>query len=157
MSDFKASIVKTASSATKAWYPTPSANLTGTLTSRGKTIDGTGTLFLSELSAGDYLLNPTTDQLQIIERIESNILLTVKTAFTTPLSGDTCQRIKNNSIKSIQVVFTGATLGTIRGASQATGGSWAPLVRWKIERGSGIDPQLITPGGSSTACVTTEE
>ncbi len=155
MSGIQSAVLKTASSASKAWYPTPSGNLTGTLTSRGKTIDGTGTAFKTELSPGDYLLNPTTDDIQKIARIESDTLLFLEAAMTTPLAGTTCDRIKNNNMKSIQVVFTGA--GTIRGASQSTGALWPPLVVWKNRIEGGIDPQLVTPSGGGSACVTIEQ
>ncbi len=156
MSGIQSAIVKSYSSASKAWYPTPSGNLTGTLTSRGKTINGTGTSFTTELSAGDYLLNETADELQKIARIESDTILFLEAALTTPITGATMNRIKNNNIKVLQVAFTGSNNGTIRGASQATGGVWPALIRWKMSRDGGIDPQLITPGAASIACVTTE-
>lgn len=156
MSGIQSAVLKTASSTSKAWYPTPSGNLTGTLTSTaGCKVTGVGTLFSTELSVGDYLLNATTDDVQKIERIESDTILALAAAMTTPLSGTTCKRIKNNNMKGIQVCFTGA--GTIRGASQAAGALWPPLVVWKQRIEGGIDPQLITPSGGGSACVTIEQ
>jgi len=151
----QSAIIKSYSSASKAWYPTPSGDLTGTLTSTGKTIKGTGTLFTSQLSPGDYLLNADADEVEIIERIDSDTLLTLRAALTTPITGATCKRIKNDNIKAMQVVFTVAN-GAIRGASQATGGTWPFGVVWRMKKEGGIDPQLITPSGGGAACVTLE-
>jgi hypothetical protein len=151
----QSAIIKSYSSDAKAWYPTPSANLTGTLTSTGKTIKGTDTLFRSELSPGDYLLNATADELQKVARIESDTLLYLDAALTTPISGATCKRIKNDNMKAMQIVFTTAN-GTIRGASQASGGAWPFGQVWRMKKDGGIDPQLVTPSGGGIACVTLE-
>jgi hypothetical protein len=142
----------------KAWYPPVSGSLTGTLTSTGKTVRGTNTLFLSELSVGDYLLNPANDELQIVERIESDTLLHVKALFTSGLSGTTCKRIKNKHLRKMRVVFALGAVGTIRGASQTTGGTWPINNVWVAESEiSGLEPQLVTVGAGSTGHISTIE
>jgi hypothetical protein len=142
----------------KAWYPPVSANLTGTLTSEGKTVRGTSTLFTTELSVGDYLLNPSTDQLQIVEQIDSDTMLRVKEAFTTPLSTATCKIIKNKHLRKMRVVFATGAAGTIRGASQAAGGTWPINNVWVAESEiSGLEPQLVTVGAGSTGHISTIE
>jgi hypothetical protein len=142
----------------KAWYPTPSANLTGTLTAEGKTIRGTSTLFRTELSVGDYLLNPTNDELQIIEAIDNNTMLHVKEAFTSGLSATTCKRIKNKHLKELHIVFAGTGPGTVRGATQATGGTWPVAIVWSQKnQDGGLDPQLVSAPASTTAHITTVE
>lgn len=147
-------IVKSYSATSKAWYPAPSGELTGTLTSTGKMINGTGTLFSSEIDEGDYLLNAATDDVQKVARIESNTILYLEAAMATDLAGVKCRRIKNKSVRGMQVVFATAN-GTIRGASQATGSdaAWPTSAVWRQKNELGMDPQLITPS-SGLASVT---
>jgi hypothetical protein len=143
----------------KAWYPTPSANLTGTLTSEGKTVRGTSTVFLSELSVGDYLLNPTTDDVQVILRVESDTLLMLAAAMTTTLSATTCKRIKSQQIKKATIVFAGTGPGVVRGASQATAiaSTWPVTVPLPLESDGGLLPFLVTAPASTTAHISTVE
>ncbi len=144
----------------KAWFPTPSADLTGTLTGPGKYIVGTGTLFKSELNPGDYLLNPTTDDVSKIHSIQDDTHLMLFTAMTTALSGTTCKRIKDHTIKKATIVFAGTGPGTIRGVDQATGGggTWPVNVpNDTLESDGGVRPFLVTCPAATTGHIITLE
>ena len=60
---------------------------TGTLDSSGSTVTGTGTLFTTELKAGDTIL--ADGETRTINSITSDTELTLTSAFTTDLSNDT--------------------------------------------------------------------
>jgi hypothetical protein len=143
----------------KAWLPTPSANLTGTLTSSGKRVTGTGTVFRSELCEGDYILNPTTDQIALVHTIESDTVLQLEAAFTTPLAGATCNRIKSKHLKSMKVVFVGSGVGTIQTIGDSAPVDWPVGHIWEVDdhefpiRG----PILVTAGSGNIAYVLTTE
>ncbi len=143
----------------KAWFPTPSDNLTGTLTSSGKSVVGTGTLFRTELNVGDYLLNPTTDDVSKIHSIQDDTHLMLFTAMTTTLAADTCKRMRANTIKQLIIAFAGTGPGTIRSVDQATGGggTWPVNVPNRMEADGGIRPVLVTCPAATTGHITTIE
>ena len=69
--------------------------LTGTVSSTGTTLDGTSTLFTTEVEVDDYVGNITVGYRKVIS-ITSNLRLIVASAFDTPLVNAT---IKNTEIK----------------------------------------------------------
>lgn len=77
----------------KACYDLPLREvLTGTISSSSTTLTGTDTLFLTELSIGDPVENPSTGEIRIIASIASNTSATTVEAFTA-LSSATLYRI----------------------------------------------------------------
>jgi len=69
---------------------TPAAK-TGTVTSTGTTVDGSGTLFSTEFIVGSYV--KADGQIRKIATISSSILMTTDTAFSPAVSGDSIERI----------------------------------------------------------------
>jgi hypothetical protein len=143
----------------KAWFPTPSANLTGTLTSTGKKVTGTGTAFRTDLCEGDYILNPTTDQIALVHRIESDTILFLESAFTADLSGATCKRIKSKHLKSMKVVFVGTGVGTIKTIGDSAAVDWPVGHIWDVDDPSCPinGPVLVTAGAANIGYVLTTE
>lgn len=61
------------------------ADLTGTISSSGTTVNGVGTLFTSELTKGDYLYDPKSQTARKVRLIQSDTLLYLEKAFTVNL------------------------------------------------------------------------
>jgi len=142
----------------KQWYPSPSANLTGTITSRGRTFDGTGTKFLSELALGDWVLDPATDETVLVERIESDTMFWSSDRFTVDVSGIDFQRIKSAKYKQLIVIFEGINGGHIKGIDQpAPGGHFPAGIQIPFYANGQNSPILITPGTSAIASVAVVE
>ncbi len=138
------------------WLPISTA-LTGTLTSTGKKVVGTDTLFLTEISIGDYIVNETTQETAIVHKVETDTLLHLVAATTTALSTATCKRIRPGGIKKATITFAGTGPGTIRGVDQATGGTWPVGVPLPLEAEGGLKPFLVSVPGSTTAHISTIE
>lgn len=92
-------------------FPTADT-LTGTVSSSGTVVTGTGTLFLTEmfypgnylLQRYKYLVKPSTGEIMEIERIVSDTVLHLKTAFAVALSGAAVQAIEEvKGFKSISI------------------------------------------------------
>ena len=142
------------------WFPQPTANLSGTIAvNTGCLVIGTGTAFRSQLSPGDWILVPGSNEIQQIFSIDDDTTLHLFKPFeatvTTP-AASTYQRIKNEGLKEMQVTFI-TSAGTIRGSSQLTtaGASVPAALTIPFKYSGRLDPQLITPGGGGTAFVFT--
>lgn len=105
--------------------PTPSAGpipfaitKTGTVSSTGTVVTGTGTLFTTELVQGDYLYNAATNEVRKISGIQSNTILRIESAFTSGLSAVSVQ-VSRSQFVSIAITATGA--GTKDGAAISSG------------------------------------
>lgn len=61
------------------------ADLSGTVSSSGTTVNGVGTAFTSELTKGDYLYDPKSQTARKIRLIQSDTLLYLESAFATNL------------------------------------------------------------------------
>jgi hypothetical protein len=61
------------------------ADLTGTISSSGTTVNGVGTLFTSELTKGDYLYDPRSQTARKVRLIQSDTLLYLEKAFAVNL------------------------------------------------------------------------
>jgi hypothetical protein len=81
-----------------------STALTGTVTSTTTTLDGTNTLFLTEVAVDDYVGNPTVGYRRVVS-ITSNIKLTVASVFDAGLI--------NASIKTTEIKKGIATIEDI--------------------------------------------
>ena len=71
---------------------------TGTFDTTGTTVDGTGSLFLSEFNVGDVLFKTTGGQARTIDTITSDILMTIKTAYTIDAVGNL---VKKNGLSPL--------------------------------------------------------
>lgn len=59
----------------------PTKSLSGTISSLGVAVSGTGTVFLSEVKPGDYLYDPASNKVRKVRVVTSNTALTLETAF----------------------------------------------------------------------------
>lgn len=64
--------------------------LTGTVSTTGTTVTGVGTSFTTQLTVGDYLVDPSGNK-RLIASIASGTSAVLKSAFTVNLSGATCK------------------------------------------------------------------
>lgn len=151
-------IPKGYSTSEKQWYPSPSSNLTGTLSSRGRTFDGDGTKFLSELSPGDWVLDPETDEAVLVERIESDTMFWSSNKFSVDVSDINFQRLKSARYKQLVVIFEGVNGGYIKGIDQpAPGGHFPAGIEIPFYSNGQNSPILITPGSSAIASIAVVE
>jgi len=65
---------------------------TGTYSTTGVTVNGTGTLFLSEFFVGDVIHSDTEGEARRIVNVASNILMTIESAFGTDVVSDTAKK-----------------------------------------------------------------
>lgn len=112
---------------------------TGTVSSVGTVVTGTGTLFTTELVQSDYLYNAATNEVRKITGIQSNTILRIDTAFTSPLSAVAVQTSRAQFV-SVAITATGA--GTKDGVAMTSGQNIS------INNDAGISP--FTYSGSLT-------
>jgi hypothetical protein len=117
---------------------------TGTLTSvnNKEKIVGTGTLFLAQLSIGDFIYIKGQNDFRKVINIVSNTELTIETPFGVDLAGDAFDRVIRPWVRKVSwVVGTGAVL--IDGISFPTGASdtiEADAAKGKKASGDYVDP-----------------
>lgn len=154
MSDHQQGIGSSFNISAATWFPQPTANLTGTIAvNTGRQVIGTSTLFKTQLSLGDWILVPGSNEIQQVVRIDDNTTLYLANPFvatvTTP-AASTYQRIKNEGLKEMQVTFI-TSAGTVRGSTQpTTAGASVPAgltIPFKYQ--GRLDPQLVTPGATA--------
>jgi len=73
----------------------PTANLAGTISSSGNTVTGSGTSFTTTMAVGNYV--KAANQFKRVISIANNISMTVESAFTTNLVGNTYQSTLNGT------------------------------------------------------------
>ncbi len=92
--------------------------LTGTLTSAGTSISGSGTMFASEVMVGDYIGN-TTSGYRIVSGIASDTELTVESAFDVEMVGSTTKitQIRKGLPKDEKITKIGKSLRLVSTAT----------------------------------------
>lgn len=73
----------------------PTANLTGTVSSSGNVVTGSGTLFTETMKVGNYI--KAANQFKQVTSIANNISMTVDSAFSTNLVSNTYQSTFNGT------------------------------------------------------------
>jgi hypothetical protein len=97
-------------------------SLTGTVSKNAtNAVTGTGTVFLSELRAGDQIRIPggTSSESRIVQSISSDTSLTTSVAFTTTASGQTGLRVDHRQVIQFGPART-ATLANVTSAAADT-------------------------------------
>lgn len=103
---------------TKTTVPAP-ANGTGTIDTDGKSVIGTGTLFLSEMRAGAWLVDTSQDEVRKVLQVESDTLAYLSNAFSSDIAALTTPSIiasDDLNIRGLSVaILSGLTDGEIDG------------------------------------------
>lgn len=103
-------------------FPNNATELTGTLASSGTTVTGTGTAFETELQVGDYIYDDTTNtELRRVICIYSDTKLELAAAFTTDLTGETCDKIEP-LYQAVEIMNSGSGNVTVDGVTLPAGG-----------------------------------
>lgn len=76
-------------------YPNPEEKR-GTISTVGVAVQGTDTLFLTEMVAGSYIYNASSNELRIVKSVNSDTLAYIDVAFGTDLSEVTPSVIDKN-------------------------------------------------------------
>ncbi len=81
-----------------------SASGTGTISTTGKAVKGVGTLFMSELRMGSWLVDLTQNEVRKVIRTESNTLVFLDNAFTVNIAALTTPNIISNTKLNIRQI-----------------------------------------------------
>jgi hypothetical protein len=108
----------------KGSIPTATA-VTGTLSSSGTRVTGTGTKFLSEFREGDYLFNSTAatnPAVREVLHILSDTVMVISSAFPADVSGISALRVRGK-YRAVGIVNSGAATGKLNEGDLASGSS----------------------------------
>lgn len=101
--------------------PAASSALTGTISSAGVQITGSGTAFLTELQVGDFIFEYTTNkEVRQIASISSDTELSLTSEFTSTVSNKAYKRTRGTVYNRIEFEVAGAN-ATINNVAAATG------------------------------------
>jgi hypothetical protein len=106
----------------KGTIPTAST-VTGTLSSTGTRVTGTGTLFLSEFRQGDYLFNSTAatnPAVREVIHILSDTVMVISSAFPADVVGISALRVRAK-YRGVGVVNAGLDTGKLNEGDLAAG------------------------------------
>lgn len=140
----------------KDTFPRSSAK-TGTIAiASGSTqVNGTSTLFLTEMKIGGYLFNATDNEVRRIENIVSATSLSIDKPFTSVISGAAPVYVPESECVEVSVFIpTGLTAGEIDGVSfpAGVGITWGKTGRTTSARRDHIDPVVLDATGT-TICI----
>jgi len=145
---------------TKTTVPAP-ANGTGTIETEGTGVIGTGTSFRSEMRKGSWLVKIGSDEIRVVERVESDTLAILREAFTVDIAALTTPSIISNTslnIKTLSVgILTGLNDGELNGVVLDNGTSIVFTKEGNDKDGfkSFIDPVIIDAATNSTTITVT--
>lgn len=109
---------------TDTLVPAPTT-LTGTVTSAGKTLTGSGTLFTTELSSGAWVWNAAQHQVRRVLTVNSDTELILDSSFSAELSAAALNVVTAEDAKAmhIKITNTGGLATTINNVAFASGAS----------------------------------
>lgn len=112
--------------------------MTGTISSTGVSVRGTGTLFESQVKIGDYLYDADAS-VRKIKSIETDTLLTLEAAFPADVVGITVRKCEPQTFKVIQAENTSTdTAAELQEAPFAAGSriiSWGSPIAYDATAG----------------------
>ena len=124
--------------------PLPLQNsLTGTFTSAGVIVFGSGTTFTKDFVPGDWIYSATTNEIRKVEGVQSDTIMRVSSAFTSPALAQACNRVRGQLLRGLSIWVSGAGAVTINGDSFATGETYS------VNSSSGIEPIVYDATGST--------
>jgi hypothetical protein len=131
-----------------------SANKTGTIETVGKAVKGDGTLFMTEMQAGSWLIDLAQDEMRKVVRVESDTLAFLDNAFTADLAALTTPSVISRTslnLKSISVSISPLLAdGEIDGVVFNAGAAMAWAKNGMDDRGiySFVDPVIADGTGT---------
>lgn len=154
MSDTAEAISQVITVTTKTTLPAP-VTLTGTITSSGLAITGTGTLFLTELCFLEqtnlkvkYLWDSTNTEMREIATVVDDTHLTLKVAFSNVISGQAL-KVPDPAIQYREISLAPAGAGCkVCTANKATV-TMNPDVMMEFGNDGGLQPPLALDGTAS--------
>jgi hypothetical protein len=108
----------------KGTIPT-ATTVTGTLSSSGTRVTGTGTKFLTEFREGDYLFNSTAatnPSVKEVVHILSDTVMVIASAFPADVSGISALRVRGK-YRAVGIVNSGSATGKLNEGDLAAGSS----------------------------------
>lgn len=78
-------------------------NNTGTITTQGIAIVGVGTLFTTEMRKGSFLVKLSANEFREVDRVDSDTLAYLKSAFTADISSSTPSVINQSDARVVEV------------------------------------------------------
>jgi len=134
--------------AAKSTVPASSTK-TGTVSTAGKNVTGTGTLFRSELKPGDWIVDLSQDEVRKVDEIRDNTFLVLDSAFTADLVGAALVVVRSR-VKQVSIGNTGGTNGEIDGVAIIPGQTVNFQKNGKNPDGKDfIDPVIVDPASTT--------
>ena len=137
--------------------PAPTTG-TGTIETVAKVINGTGTLFLTELPVGSFVLSLAAGELRKVVKVENNTTAFLDYAFSVDIPAASALKLIHENKTHIAEISAMAATGA--GAFDINGVVWPEGVEYKAskanrERMSGVDfvDPIIVDGSGSTVNV----
>jgi len=131
------------------------ATKTGTMVTSGKNVIGTGTLFVSEVRPGDWLVDINNfDELRKVVSITSNTHMIIDSPFAGDILAANPVRTVRSRAKMISLSNTGGSDATVDGVALIPGESNSYPKSDKNPNGSDfIDPMIVVPGSTTVKVV----
>lgn len=130
------------------------ADGTGTVSTVGVAVEGTSTLFTTEMPVGSWLVSESQDELRKVIRVDSDTRAYIDAAFTTPLSSATPSIISAKSSKAVSIAVAipaGLAAGEIDGVAFAAGSavSFSKDSRDNSSARDLVDPIIVDGSGTT--------
>lgn len=88
---------------------------TGTIETHGINVIGTGTLFLSEVKPGDFIVDITNTEARKVTTRRDNLYLAIDSPFTSDLAAGTLLKVVRSRAKEVSIANEGAAAATVDG------------------------------------------
>jgi len=130
-----------------------SASGTGTVSTAGTAVTGTGTAFLTELLPGSWLIDFASNEIRLVTAVSDDTTAYIQQAFTAPLAGVNLAYVDKNNLHaygiSVQVPSTEADI-TVDGETLYAGTS-VSFTKDSRNRSTGrdfVNPIVVDATGS---------
>lgn len=141
---------------TKRCVPLEQAK-TGTVSSTGKIITGTGTLFTTEAQGGQWVYSSSQNEVRRIIKISSATELEIDFPFTTPLVAAPFVVVPASRYTKLQYFNVGGGIAQIDGVNIAAAATGAfEINRDSVSKHDFLDP-IIVDGSVSNILLTTTQ
>lgn len=81
---------------------------TGTITTKGVSVYGTATKFLSQVQPGDWIYDSSQDEVQQVKNVVDDTNLVLATAFTADIAGAIALKVSQSIYTFVQGTFAAA-------------------------------------------------
>lgn len=129
--------------------PAPTT-MTGTIKTKGTNVTGVGTLFLSEVKPGDWIVHIAQDEVRKIVTRRDDLFLAIDSPFSSDMTLSTAFQVVRSRVKQMSLANSGAGDATIDGNPFMSGETVSFSKSGKNPNGSDfIDPVIVDATGTT--------